>query len=979
MENARKAIFGKVSALAIALSLTAALNTPSEVWAAAGGVQNCTAETTCTVGEFLFDDNSDPIPAADCVINSSYPDHSSYLSDQALSGGDTDGWYYHSFTAPATTGYYSATISCTVSGDTLSIDKSFEVVTAPATDPNAVATAVWGFSGDRTLSSFGTLPAEIWSYSTRTLSSFGTLVADIWNSATRTITGASLDSGSLATKADTDALSDQIDNIDGSGSTTNVTNNYTTNNTTDNSTTNNGATDTDLTNSINHIKSVTDETRLLLEKVVNKPIIENVLEQGVPDLSQKLDDTRAQANQLYANNQYLTNQTNELVANWNSATGKESLNAVLAISDILGESGDSSTSNTMFGQANWIKDSWSWDESDAVYNQLDKIASTLSTLKSGLANYNKTSSLLTTANQLSGQSGVLATLVGETSDSGSKTSLFAKISSTTELAASLNNESVQIDRVLADYNKTNDESVVYSSIDDLQNQVIALNKIPGLTSSLTGANLSDENWAVNALLGLRGIINSNKKMLALGSGQSMVNVWLEVGSIIFKTIATNPSSLVSQKVDIKYYLPSELTEEDVVKTNAGLDVKYDEDKGQLFVAGTFDLAAKQSRTFSVETKDIWSYPDSQIDSLKKQAEDLAQPLKKTAFYAQSVSLKTDINANLDEIVALQADVQTPEDKIHAYRQSVILMDSVDEKMTALKDLVTQASASSSLLGFVGGSQTIGVWGVIIVVLAGFVFLTIYMRLMITKGKKEKGLIGPKYKDMFKEEDSGRVGNLEIQSATKMQSKKGLGFGKIAVIILASSVASATSSGLLVRKLVSVKYEQKLPVLGAAASAPQANTNTSNPSDSQNNSVPKGGEDIVKIIVPFGQKVNIYKDSSGGSLLSTLTSSQSATRLAQEGDYVKVTINQGGDSLNGLSDVWVDSNFVKDKFTLSNDEYIVEQKLVVIDEQLNNADQFENVTPGAKYLLADKKSGWYQIVLENGDLTWIPTAYATELN
>ncbi|MDQ5889913.1 MAG: Fibronectin type domain protein, partial [Patescibacteria group bacterium] len=67
---------------------------------------------------------------------------------------------------------------------------------------SAVATASSSISA--------TLPASIWAYSGRTLSSVGTLVADIWSNSTRTLTGASLNSGSLATLSDITTASSSI-------------------------------------------------------------------------------------------------------------------------------------------------------------------------------------------------------------------------------------------------------------------------------------------------------------------------------------------------------------------------------------------------------------------------------------------------------------------------------------------------------------------------------------------------------------------------------------------------------------------------------------------------------------------------------------------------------------------------------------------------------------------------------------------------
>lgn len=778
-----------ISALAIVPALAAAVFIPSEVQAAAGGIQNCTVGSTCTIGEFLFDDASAPIVGATCTITSSYPDHTSFLSSENLSGGGSDGWYYYEFTSPATTGIYSTQISCTVSGDTLSIDKSFEVVTAPATDPDAIASSVWA-SPDRSLTSFGSLVSDIWSYSGRTVTSFGTLIADIWANATRTLTGASLSSGSLATTSDTDALSTKIDNIEtGTGSTTTNTTNVT--NVTN--TTNN-----EVVNTINDIKNLSQETRLLLEQVVNKPIIENVLEESVPDLGGKIQGTRASANQIYVNSQYLTSQSAALGASWNSKSGKDLLASVIELSSVLGEEGDSSSSDTVFGQANYIRDSWNWDEADSLYEQLVSARKITEELKSGLADYEKDPALYTQAKALVKSFLAIEKIVGTASDTSSKKTIFAKIKTTEALTLNLDEKGGEVDKVLGAFVRSKDATVASAKAFELKNQVIALNKVPGVVNALARINPNDATSIKNVLLGLKGIINSNKKLLALGAGKTLVNTWLEIGSIVFKTVATNPSKLISQDVNVKYYLPVEIGKEDIIKTDEGLSVEYDSEKNQLYVAGTFTLAAGQTRTFSVETKDIWEYSQSSLDSMRTQADELYKPLEKTAYFAQAVSLKSDIGANLDKMIEIQSQAVTPEDKIKAYRECKILKSSVDTKIAGMRDLVTQASAAGNLFGFVGGSQSIAVWGLILIIAVGFIFMTTYMRTIMNKAKVK----------VVHEEG---VENKKLHN--KLEVHSGIHPLKFVAIMIASSVISAASSGILVSKIVSRNYEQKLSVLG----------------------------------------------------------------------------------------------------------------------------------------------------------------------
>jgi len=49
-------------------------------------------------------------------------------------------------------------------------------------------------------------------------------------------------------------------------------------------------------------------------------------------------------------------------------------------------------------------------------------------------------------------------------------------------------------------------------------------------------------------------------------------------------------------------------------------------------------------------------------------------------------------------------------------------------------LVTQAGSTGALFGFVGGAQTLAVWGLIIIMVAGFAFLALYLRTIMSSGK-----------------------------------------------------------------------------------------------------------------------------------------------------------------------------------------------------------------------------------------------------
>ncbi len=739
----------KIFILALTLYLAAAFSGVAEIKAAAGGVQSCTVGSTCKIGEFLYDDSSAPISGATCTITSKYPDNSSFLSSQAMSGGGADGWYYHEFTTPSSTGVYATNVCCTTNGDTLCIDKGFESKAASTTDTASIASAVWSYSG-------------------RTVSSFGSLISDVWSSATRTLTGAGLSSGQLATQDDVVSVRNNINNL---------------------------STDT---GDLSSIKKKVDENRLLLERIVNKPIIENVLEDTTPDLTQKTSDTRAIVNQLYINNQFLTAQAAIFNSKLSKMTGKEALDYVITLSGIIGESADSSSSTTLFAQANYLKDSWNWDESAQVYSKLSLLQKSIVEMQEELVDYEKSPLLATKARKLVTDSLALEKTVGLTTDTANQKTVFARLLATEVLVGKLNEKSNQLADLLNDYKTTGDTTDTVSKIGGLRSQVIALNKVPSANSMVLGAStLSDGKAIQNSILGLMGVVNSNKKLLALATGKTLINTWLELGSIVFKTIATNPSTLITQDVEIKYYLPAEIKSEDIIKVAAGLEAKYDAEKGQMYVEGKFSLTPGQTRTFEIETKDIWEVTQEEVASLRTEIEDLSKPLEKTAYFAQSVSLKSAAISELDKIVAVQKAAITPEDKIRAYREADILKKSVETKIQGLRELVGQASSAGSLLGFVGGSQTIAVWGIVIVVIAGFVILLTYM----------KSLAGTK-----------KVGRPETEAKTEVVKKtaakhKGLHPLGFAVIVIATSVITAGATTYIVTGRITKLYEDKIKVLG----------------------------------------------------------------------------------------------------------------------------------------------------------------------
>jgi len=317
---------------------------------------------------------------------------------------------------------------------------------------------------------------------------------------------------------------------------------------------------------------------------------------------------------------------------------------------------------------------------------------------------------------------------------------------------------------------------IYSKVSEVLTKVNDINTVTNVSSILTLSQSSSTDLTTlkNQVTAIRAVVDVNRVMLEKITNQPIIKIWLEEGSIIFKTLITNPSLVATQSVDLKYYLPREATKDDIISIDSGLEVEYDTNESAFFVSGNFTLAPKATKLLSVEVKDVWHFSDDQINSIKTQVEELSKPLESTSFYAQSTTLKADIISSLDKIIQSQNLDDTPENRIKNYRQATIDMQAVNQKLESLKNLVTQAGSTGTMFGFIGGVQAIAVWGLVIILIAGFVFLALYMR---TLTKAELKNIG-KPKDL-----STFPAKKEISS----QNKKAITLSIVAIISAGSTM------------------------------------------------------------------------------------------------------------------------------------------------------------------------------------------------
>lgn len=270
--------------------------------------QNCLTNANCIIGEFLYDDNYAPDASASCSLASKYPDGTNFINSPL--SVTNNAWYSYTAAIGTTQGIYPSQICCTTSkSEYLCLDKTFKVVAPTTSGGGATAAEVWSYE-NRSLTSFGTLVADVWNYSTRSLSTFGSLISDIWSRDNRTLT--STDSASVTASVA----------------------------------------------EIKEIKKIVQENRLVLEQLVNKPIVKTFIDENpLPDLTAKMEQTKSAATNLYSATQNLKSRASLLSEKWSSLSESEiksQLKDLLAIFKQDTNQKDTSTIAT----TNWLKTSW---------------------------------------------------------------------------------------------------------------------------------------------------------------------------------------------------------------------------------------------------------------------------------------------------------------------------------------------------------------------------------------------------------------------------------------------------------------------------------------------------------------------------------------------------------------------------------------------------------------------------------------------
>jgi hypothetical protein len=741
------------------------------------------------VGEFVFSDSATPITTATCQLTSFTPTGQPFLTATPLTG-TADGWYAHTFSLAqdAALGDYPSQICCQTTENDICIDKTFSVITPPL-NPESITDSVWNATAGA-YTTPGTLgqqlsqlqnntlsAADIWSYTGRTLSDFGSLVTDIWSSANRTLTGfgtlvsdvsnsvwsnpnrSITDTSNIvqdvwtADPSDYDADPDSFANK--INTTTNLTAeevwDYQTRSVTDTSniaatvwdyqtrslttfgdlvtsiwsadnrtaTDPSGATAT----SIDVLRRELVTATTLLQQISTSPQTGDL---DSPDyaalLAAKLTTTKEYLDDIAGNTELINTKLGLLAVKWNDISDTDKIQELNQVITLLGNP-EAENPTTIIGQITWLADNWNRPQTTDLAARFQILKEDVRDLSTAVQTNPDEASQQAAINDIFQRLTGIKSDIGNFSQSETSPSLFGFYKSTKALADALSREHRIITSTLTDWPKLpladQDAAVTASTT-----AVTQLNRFTSLKSLLAPQTSTPEH--LNNLL---SVITANQAALAGSGKQPVVVNWIGQQATHYHTFVVNLNRADSQTATISYLLPKEYEPDHLISIDQPLKSTYDQEQQALTIAGSTTLDPATDQLLTVTTTDIWHVGVNTLHTLRDQAAQSAKALEKTPAKDQAAELMTQIDQALETIVALQVSSRTPTAIIQAARQVRTLITTIEAQLAQLNELVATENSTSSLKGFVGGIQAVAVWGMIVIFIAGFIFLSLYMRLL----------------------------------------------------------------------------------------------------------------------------------------------------------------------------------------------------------------------------------------------------------
>ncbi len=154
-----------------------------------------------------------------------------------------------------------------------------------------------------------------------------------------------------------------------------------------------------------------------------------------------------------------------------------------------------------------------------------------------------------------------------------------------------------------------------------------------------------------------------------------------------KIAVVNPSSTEAQISPIRYDLPKGIGPDQIVDI-AGLEMKYDFDKGNYYLTGSVDLAVSEKKVLEITLRDVWSIPQDELLRLKEHTALLMKKLKDTKHYKPGTAIAANIDTQLDAMIKKEKDAALSiKDRINQYYEDLVSLNGIKENVGMLENLV----------------------------------------------------------------------------------------------------------------------------------------------------------------------------------------------------------------------------------------------------------------------------------------------------
>ncbi len=156
-------------------------------------------------------------------------------------------------------------------------------------------------------------------------------------------------------------------------------------------------------------------------------------------------------------------------------------------------------------------------------------------------------------------------------------------------------------------------------------------------------------------------------------------------NVKIKVLAVNPSDSKSINSTVLQILPPEVTPEDVLD-KGGMEVKFDSQKKVYFLMQTVELKPKETRTFEVTVKNVWTIKSEDIEETRNQLSQNLASLKGTKFEESAKLIYEKAEEALTQIEESQGKRIAMTQRMELYRANARLLSSIQHNSFSMESM-----------------------------------------------------------------------------------------------------------------------------------------------------------------------------------------------------------------------------------------------------------------------------------------------------